>query len=188
MNVFPNPSDDIFLIHGARIMDPAVNVDTVGDLMVGPSGIEMNPASVPQDARIIDGHGLWALPGLLDIQVHFRQPGFEYKETIESGSRAALAGGITAVVVMPNTSPTLDTPESVAFESAESKRVRGIDIHVAAAATIGLGGVELTDHAALKGAGAIAITDDGLPVMDDALMEASLRACLDNDLLFMQHA
>ncbi len=188
MNIFPTPNDDVFLINDVRLIDPAAEIDAHAHLLISPHGIELNPESIPEDARVIDGRGLWAIPGLLDIQVHFRQPGFEYKETIESGSRAALAGGITGVVVMPNTSPSLDTPESVVFESEESRRVKGIDIYVAAAATIGLGGAELTDHGALKSAGAIAITDDGLPVMDDALMEASLQACKEHDLLFMQHA
>jgi dihydroorotase len=169
-------------------MDPQAGLDQITDILVSPSGVVIGPSTVPESVTELDGTGLWALPGLLDIQVHFRQPGFEYKETIESGSQAAMAGGITGVVVMPNTHPSLDTPESVRFESEESKRVRGIDIYVAAAVTVGLHGEQLTDHGALKGAGAVAVTDDGLPVMDDGLMRASLEACVQNDLLFMQHA
>lgn len=188
MNPFIQANSDAVLVRGARLIDPEAGLDEVADLLVRRSGIERNPQSVPAGIPEIQGEGLWALPGLLDIQVHFRQPGFEYKETIESGSRAALAGGITGVVVMPNTHPSLDTPESVIYESEESRRVRGIDIHVAAAVTEGLGGEKLTDHAALKEAGAVAVTDDGLPVMDDGVMEASLELCVKNDLLFMQHA
>lgn len=176
------------LVTGAHVMDPAAGIDQVVDLLVEKSGVTVGPSNIPDGVATFKADGLWAMPGLLDIQVHFREPGFEYKETIETGSRGALAGGITSVVVMPNTSPSLDTPESVHFESAESARVRGIDIYVAAAVTKGLGGEELTDHGALKGAGAVAVTDDGLPVMNDALMEASLLACVEHDLLFMQHA
>ncbi len=173
---------------GVRLIDPEAGVDAITDLLVTPDGVQQNPESVPDDATHVDGAGLWAVPGLVDIQVHFRQPGFEYKETIESGSAAALAGGICTVVVMPNTQPRLDTPEQVAFEADEARRVRGIDLLVAAASTKNLDGKELTDHAILKAAGAVAITDDGFPVLDDDLMRGSLEQCAENDLLFMQHA
>ena len=127
MDPFIQTESSAVLVRGARLIDPEAGIDEVVDLLVGPTGIERSPSVVPAGIQEIRGEGLWALPGLLDIQVHFRQPGFEYKETIESGSRAALAGGITGVVVMPNTQPSLDTPESVIFESEESRRVRGID-------------------------------------------------------------
>jgi len=188
MDQFPQDQSGPVLVRGARLIDPHAGLDEVTDILVSPDAVEIAPSAVPEGTTVVNGEGLWALPGLLDIQVHFRQPGFEYKETIESGSQAAMAGGITGVVVMPNTLPSLDTPESVIYESEESRRVRGIDIYVAAAVTQGLGGEELTDHAALKGAGAVAVTDDGLPVMRDDVMEASLEACVENDLLFMQHA
>lgn len=173
---------------GVRLIDPEAGVDKVVDLLVTPEGVHQNPSLVPDDAVQFDGSGLWALPGLVDIQVHFRQPGFEYKETIESGSAAALAGGICTVVVMPNTQPRLDTPEQVSFEAEEARRVRGIDLLVAAASTKNLDGTELTNHADLKAAGAVAITDDGFPVLDDDLMRGSLEQCAELDLLFMQHA
>ena len=173
---------------GVRLIDPEAGIDEVTNLLVGPDGVVRNPSEVPGDARHVDGAGLWALPGLVDIQVHFRQPGFEYKETIASGSAAALAGGICTVVVMPNTQPRLDTPDQVSFEAEEARRVRGIDLLVAAASTKNLDGAELTDHAALKAAGAVAITDDGFPVLDDDLMRGSLEQCAELDLLFMQHA
>ena len=173
---------------GVRLIDPEAGLDQVTDLLVSTEGVQINPEAVPEDAKHVDAAGLWALPGLVDIQVHFRQPGFEYKETIESGSAAALAGGICTVVVMPNTQPRLDTPDQVTFEAEEARRVRGIDLLVAAASTKNLDGNELTDHAALKAAGAVAITDDGFPVLDDDLMRGSLEQCAELDLLFMQHA
>ncbi len=176
------------LIKNVRFIDPEAGIDEVTDLCVGPNGVRKDENSHNKYSNVIEGTGLWAVPGLLDLQVHFRQPGFEHKETIESGSAAALAGGITAVVVMPNTHPPLDTPDSVRFEAEESQRVGGIDILVAAAATKGLEGKENTDAASLKAAGAVALTDDGWPVLDDAVMEQSLRDCAANDLLFMQHA
>jgi len=176
------------LLRGARLIDPEAGIDKVCNLLISPDGVLLDPSSVPPGVHEIDAKGLWALPGLVDLQVHFRQPGFEYKETIESGSQAALAGGITSVVVMPNTHPSLDTPDQVRYEIEEARRVDGIDLMVAAAVTQGLQGEHLTDHSALKDAGAVAVTDDGLPVMDDAVMEHSLRQCAELDLLFMQHA
>lgn len=188
MSSFPALDRAPTVIRGARIIDPAAGVDGVHDLLVSPDGVVIDPGQVPEGAREIDGAGLWALPGLVDLQVHFRQPGFDYKETLLSGSQAALAGGITTVVVMPNTNPALDTPEAVSFQGQEALRQSGVRILVAAAATKGLKGEVLTDHGALKAAGAVAITDDGLPVMDDAIMAASLAECAAHDLLFMQHA
>ena len=181
-------SDSGVLIRGARCIDPANGLDQVTDLWVRPAGIIVNPDTVEGEPEVIDGTGLWAMPGLIDLQVHIREPGFEYKETIQSGSAAALAGGITTVVVMPNTRPALDTPDRVAFESEESERVNGIRILVAAAARQGIAGDGLTVVGALKGAGAVAITDDGMPVMDDDVMAGSLELCKAHDLLFMQHA
>lgn len=185
---FMPPQDSPTLVTRVRVIDPAAGIDAHHDVLVSPEGIRFDPEELPEDIVRIDGEGLWALPGLIDIQVHFRQPGFEHKETLESGSRAALAGGVTTCVVMPNTKPALDTPEAVRFQGEESARVHGVRILVAAAATVGLGGKELTDHGALATAGAPAITDDGLPVLDDALMERSLELCAEHDLLFMQHA
>jgi dihydroorotase len=176
------------LVRGARVLDPTAGIDGLHDVLVTLDEVRLDPTRCPEHMTILDAAGLLVLPGLIDLQVHFRQPGFEYKETIETGSAAALAGGITTVVVMPNTRPSLDTPESVRFEWEESRRVRGVDLLVAGAATRGLGGKELTDHGALKAAGAVAITDDGLPVMDDEVMAGSLRLCREHDLLFMQHA
>lgn len=181
-------NDEPTLIQRVRAVSPGDQLDTVTDVLVTREGVFVSPSSVPEGVRRIDGSGLWAVPGLTDLQVHFREPGFEHKETIASGSRAALAGGITAVVVMPNTRPTLDTPEAVAFQSSRAQEVCGVDIFVAAAATKNIAGDELTDYAALKAAGAVAVTDDGFPLAGNAVMLESLRQCVAHDLLFMQHA
>ena len=178
-----------YQFRGVRLIDPAAGLDRVGNILVHPDRIVIDPSSADAQGSVsIDGDGLWAVPGLIDIQVHFRQPGFEYKETLDTGSSAALAGGVTSVVVMPNTRPPIDTPARLQAELEEARRVGSVRLHVAAAVTKGLEGKELTDHGALKKAGAIAVTDDGLPVMDDALMRSSLEACKQHDLLFMQHA
>jgi dihydroorotase len=176
-------------IRNGRVIDPYQQLDEVLDVLVRQEGIELRPSQQQaRGAQVIDAHGWWVLPGLIDLQVHFRQPGFEEKETIASGTQAALAGGITSVVVMPNTRPTIDTPEHVRFQQEEARRAGGLELMVAAAVTKGLLGKDLTDHGALKAAGAVAITDDGLPVMDDDLMREALRNCRAHGLLFMQHA
>jgi dihydroorotase len=175
------------LIRGARLIDPGAKMDAVRDVLID-GMVEIDPATVPDDARVVDARGLWLLPGLVDIQVHFRQPGNDHKETIATGSSAAFAGGVTSVVVMPNTSPPLDTAERVRFQMEEARRVDGVGLLVAACATQDMKGKAITDHGALKEAGAVAITDDGLPVLDDDVMRASLQACAKEDLLFMQHA
>lgn len=178
---------DAYLLERARVIDPAAALDDTLDVLVAPGRITLAPDSVPEGTRRVDARGLWALPGLLDIQVHFREPGFEHKETITTGAKAAFAGGVTTVVVMPNTKPSLDTPEAVLFQMARGEEER-LNVLVAAAASVGIAGESLTDHAALKEAGAVAVTDDGFPLLDDGLMRRSLELCREHDLLFMQHA
>lgn len=180
--------EPLTLIRGARVIDPAAGIDAVIDVLVGPAGVEMEPRFVPSVARRVDGRGSWLLPGLVDLQVHLRDPGLTHKEDQLTGTRAALAGGVTSMVVMPNTRPVLDDPALVAEQSRRADERGLARVLVAAAATRGSAGQELSDYRALKAAGAVAVTDDGLPVLDDGLMERSLIACAANDLLFMQHA
>jgi len=187
MAQFFQADDRATFIRNVRVMDPSAGRDLVCNLLVSPRGIEID-ATKPEGSREIDGAGLWAVPGLIDLQVHFREPGFEHKETIASGSRAALAGGITTVVVMPNTRPTMDNPDAVRLQSELSARADGIRILVAAGATKDIAGETLTDHKALKEAGAVAVTDDGFPLAGTNVMRESLRLCAEFDLLFMQHA
>lgn len=180
--------EPLTLIRGARVIDPAAGIDAVADVLIGPEGVLLDPTSVPDAARRVDGRGRWALPGLVDLQVHLRDPGLTHKEDLLSGSRAALSGGVTTMVVMPNTRPVLDDPALVEAQSRNADLRGLVRVLVAAAATRGSTGQQLSDYPALKAAGAVAVTDDGLPLQDDALMVRSLLACVDNDLLFMQHA
>lgn len=184
------------LIRGARVIDPAAGVDTTTDVLVrassGEAGDEgsvvLDPVGAPPSARVVEGRGLWVLPGLVDLQVHFREPGQMHKEEIATGARAAVAGGVTTVVVMPNTRPVLDDPALVRLQGERARAAGLAHVLVAAAATQGSLGKAISDYAALKRAGAVAVTDDGLPVLDDDVMRAALAACVHNDLLFMQHA
>lgn len=188
-------ASDGVLISGARIIDPASKLDKVGDVVVAgglirqiaTSKSERKQISPGDVAMVIDGEGLIASPGLIDPHVHLREPGFEYKETIESGARAAAAGGFTTVCCMPNTSPALDTPELVRFvkDRAEGAACR---VFAVAAATKGRKGEELTESRLLAMAGAVGLSDDGDCIASAGMMGRVLSVCKDVGLAFMQHA
>lgn len=137
---------------------------------------------------VIDATGLFLSPGLVDPQVHFREPGSEYKEDIESGSRAAVKGGFTSVISMPNTRPTADNPEVIAFMVNRSKKLGICKVYPTGALSMGLAGQTMTDFAALKGAGAVAITDDGKGVQDDKLFLQALRSARQLNLPVLDHS
>jgi dihydroorotase len=141
-----------------------------------------------QNAQIIDVKNRWVMPGFFDPQVHFRYPGADHKETIESGSRAAARGGFTSVVTMPNTNPTTDCVEVLQKVIHEAKRVGLVKIFPTASVTKGLLGQELTDFAALKKAGAIALTDDGKGVQSDELMLQAMHLARQVRLPILDHA
>lgn len=178
----------VTLLRGARVIDAHQGFDDIADVLVTPDGCVIGPSQVPQHARVVDVKNRWVIPGLIDLQVHFREPGQTHKEDLLSGSRAAFAGGITTVVVMPNTTPALDDPALVRGQNAKTARHGGVRILVAAAATVAIAGKRLSNHKALKAAGARSLTDDGMPVQDDDVMAATLASCARHDLLFMQHA
>lgn len=161
------------IIKNVRIIDPTVNKDEIGDIYID-GGVISDEAR--EDFEVIDGTGLVAAPGLVDMHVHLRDPGQTEKEDIISGCKAAAAGGVTSLLAMPNTAPTVDNEETVRYilDKAKSADAR---VYVAASITKGLKSRELTDIEALGDAGAVALTDDGRPVEDTALMaEAMLKA------------
>ena len=136
----------------------------------------------------IDATGLFLSPGLVDPQVHFREPGMEYKEDIESGSKAAVKGGFTAVVSMPNTSPTADSPEVIKFMVDKAKSVGLCKVYPTGALSLGLAGGELTDFISLKEAGAVAITDDGKGVQNDELFHQAMLAAKEVGVAILDHS
>lgn len=178
------------LIHGGRLIDPAQRMDAEMDLLlrngvvaeIAPTGGIKGSAETKLDAR-----GLIVAPGFIDLHVHFREPGQAHKETIASGSAAAAAGGFTSVCVMPNTNPVNDNPEVTEWMQ-QPERGSIVNLFVIAAATRKSEGRELTDFRELQRAGAIAVTDDGRPILEDSVMRQVLQRAAECDLVVIQHA
>ncbi len=136
--------------------------------------------------RVIDGTGLTAMPGLFDMHVHFRDPGQTHKEDILTGARAALAGGVTGVLAMPNTNPPVDSSETIRYILDKAKDT-GVSVYPVACITKGMAGEELTDFAELKTAGAAALSDDGRPVKSAELMRQALAETKVQNMLITSH-
>ena len=175
---------DALLIRGGRVIDPATSRDEVADVAVV-DGLIAEVA--PSNAAVIDATGWIICPGLIDLHVHLREPGSTHKETIETGTAAASAGGFTAVACMPNTVPPLDQPEPVRFVLEQAKRAGHCAVLPIASITRGRLGKELVDFAALREAGAVAFSDDGVGVEDDAIMQAAFEAARAADVVLIQH-
>ncbi len=168
------------LIRNVRILDPVNGMDTVGEIFIRDGSFA--PVTAPDaDTQIIDGTGLTAAPGLIDLHVHLRDPGQTDKEDILSGCRAAAAGGVTQLLAMPNTKPSVDTPEIVRYIAEKAKNADA-RVHIVGAITKGLGGHEATDIAALRQAGISALSDDGVPVLDTSIMVAAMQKAAQSDI------
>ncbi len=173
------------LIQNVRAVD--VNLDTVTDILIENGSITRMTKGVSEAAdRVIDGAGLTAMPGLFDMHVHFRDPGQTHKEDILTGAEAALAGGVTGVLAMPNTTPPVDSPETIRYIIDKAKET-GVSVYPVACITKGMAGEELTDFAQLKAAGAAALSDDGRPVKSAELMRLALAETKAQDMLITSH-
>ncbi len=168
------------LIKNVRILDPVNNIDGAGDIFIK-DGMFAKPEKPDNDTIVIDGEGLTAAPGLIDLHVHLRDPGQTDKEDILSGCRAAAAGGVTQLLAMPNTIPTVDSPETVKYILEKSKDADA-GVYVVGAITKGLGGHEATDIQALVEAGISALSDDGVPVLDTGIMAAAMKKAAETDI------
>lgn len=178
------------LIRGGRVVDPASGLDAKRDVLLREgrvAAIEAPGAIRAENAETFNAKGLVVAPGFVDIHVHLREPGQGYKETIASGTAAAAAGGFTGVCAMPNTIPVNDTPETTRWMQA-AERGATARVNPIAAATQGSLGEALTDYSALKDAGAVAVTDDGKPILGDDIMLQALRAAAALGLPVIQHA
>lgn len=163
------------LIKNARIISPADNIDSVGDILVRDGKIAAVGGNLSTEAeRTVDAEGLYAVPGLVDMHVHLRDPGQTEKEDILTGCAAAAAGGVTSLLAMPNTNPTTDNPETVRYilDKAQNAKAR---VYVAASITKGLKSEEPTDLTALKEAGAIGLSDDGRPVENTGFLRDAMK-------------
>jgi dihydroorotase len=178
-------------IRGGHLVDPAAGVDLPKDILLKDGRVAeiASPGKLKSanGADVLDATGLTVAPGLVDIHVHLREPGHTHKETIATGTAAAAAGGFTAVAAMPNTLPVNDSPETTRWMQAP-ERGAVIRVFPIAAATRGSKGDAINDYAALKSAGAVAVTDDGLPILKDNIMREVLAAAARVGLSVIQHA
>jgi len=175
-------------IANARVIDPASNRDEIGNLFVDNGKIVPSlSADQKKRAKKIDARGLVACPGLVDIHVHFREPGQTHKETIATGSHAAAAGGFTTVVCMPNTTPVADTAGTVQYITDAVRRDSVVKIFPTGCITVGMKGQALAPIGSLKRAGVVAITDDGECVQNNELMRRAAEYAKMFDLPVMDH-
>lgn len=178
----------MILIRNGRVIDPARGMDDVMDIVIDGGKIKAM-GHYPDNGEyetVIDASGLTVGPGLIDVHVHFRDPGLTYKEDIGTGAAAAKKGGFTTVVTMANTKPPVDSEETVRYVLEEGKKT-GIHVLPAACVSVGMKGQELTDMDALKAAGAVGFTDDGIPLMDQKLVRQAMRKAKELDVPLSFH-
>lgn len=175
-------------IKGGRVVDPANGVDKVGDIYIKGSKIVAASVAKGQKFTEIDARGKIVAPGLIDMHVHLREPGFEYKETIASGCEAAAAGGFTTLVCMPNTRPTLDNAGLIKFVLSQAAKANGVTVLPMGAITLGLNGEELAEIGDMVAAGAVAITDDGKGLQRSDVMRSALEYARNFNVPVCAHA
>src|SRR4051812_49505991 len=163
------------LIKGAHVLDPRTGIDRKLDILVRGGTIAELGQELSHDGEVIDGEGKHVFPGFVDPHVHLRTPGQEHKEDLETGTRAAAAGGFVAVVAMPNTSPTIDSVSVLRSLVEQARREARVPVGFMASITRGLEGEALTEMAELRGAGALGFTDDGKPVHRAAMLRRALQ-------------
>ena len=166
------------LIQGGRIVDAATDTDKKGDIYLEDGVItEIGEKLKIKDKsdKVIDAKGCLVMPGLIDLHVHFRDPGQTQKEDIETGSRAAARGGVTTVVAMPNTTPVIDSPDRVNYVHNKAKQLAGIHVLQAGAITQGEKGQELSDIEGMVKAGIPALSEDGKSVMNTRLCKEAME-------------
>ena len=180
---------NIFIKNG-HVIDPANKVDEKLDILIADGKIVKlgKPGSVSSgDAQVVDAAGKLVVPGLIDMHVHLREPGFEYKETIASGTAAAKAGGFTSVCCMPNTNPVNDNRSVTEFILSQAAKEASARVFPIGAITKGSKGEELAEMGELQAAGCVAVSDDGRPVMNAAIMRRAMEYARVFDLLVISH-
>lgn len=166
----------MMLIKGSRVLDPESGFDQKADILIEDGRIKEIAEHIEAggNTQVIDGTGKVAAPGLVDVHIHFRDPGFTYKEDIDSGAKAAAKGGFTTVVCMANTDPKIETPQEVEYVLAKGRKTP-VRVLCCGAVSKGFKGEELTDMEQLKKAGAVGFTDDGIPISDEAFLKTAME-------------
>lgn len=176
------------LIKNGRILNPATGIDDKLDLLVVGDCIEKQSREITDEADLtIDASGCFVMPGLIDLHVHLRDPGFLYKETIETGIYAAAKGGFTTICAMPNTSPATDSLEVVNYIKKEADRINMVHVLPIGAVTLGQEGKKLINIQAMKEAGICAISEDGKSVLDVSLYKEAMVAAKKNNIPVFAH-
>ncbi|MFH0784634.1 MAG: dihydroorotase [Pseudomonadota bacterium] len=179
----------VIQLKNGRVIDPAQQRDEVADLWIK-DGLIVDHQMIDdhdKDVEVYNLQGSWVVPGLIDMHVHLREPGEEYKETIETGCRAAAAGGFTAVACMPNTNPINDSSSVTRFILEQAVRCAA-RVYPVGAISQESNGEKLAEYGEMKAAGAVALTDDGRPVIDSRLMRRAMEYASSHGLLLMSHA
>ncbi len=179
----------MILIQNGRILDPATGTEAmVGDLLIEDGKISKVGKEIEeQSARVVDAKGCYVMPGLIDLHVHFRDPGQDYKEDIRSGSSAAARGGFTTIVAMPNTKPVIDRADRVDYVRNKSEQIAPIHVLQAGAITKGQEGEELADIEGMIAAGAPALSEDGKSVMNAQLYKQAMLIAAKHDIPVLAH-
>ncbi|MBC8528770.1 dihydroorotase [Christensenellaceae bacterium NSJ-44] len=176
------------LIKGARVVDPSQKIDGVLDVLIEEGKIAKIAPNIDYAAgEVVDADGLTLIPGLVDIHCHLRDPGLEYKEDIVSGTKAAARGGFTSVCCMANTKPVADNPAVIAYIRDKAKNEGAVHVYPIGAASKGLEGKELAEIGEMKRAGAVAISDDGKPIMNTGFMRLAMEYAADFGLKVLDH-
>lgn len=179
---------DKIIIKGGRVVDPSAGIDQVFDILIEGEKISGLGSSLNvSSAKVIDASGKIVLPGFVDMHVHLREPGREDKETVDSGTEAALRGGVTSLLAMPNTSPAIDSPEAVKLLKGIIAEGARVNVFIASAITKGRIGRELVDFSALSRQGVLAVTDDGVSVDDEKILFEAFKRAKKAGLLVICH-
>lgn len=178
------------LIKNGRLIDPSQKIDDTLDILVENGLIKQIGKSlqVPADVRSIDASGMLVVPGLIDIHVHLRDPGLEYKEDIVSGTKAAVSGGFTSVCCMPNTKPVIDNKAIVSYIINKAKNEGFCNVFPVGSITYGLSGERMSEMGELKESGCVAVSDDGKPVNNPELMRRALEYARGIGIMVISHA
>lgn len=175
------------LLVGGRVVDPSQDLDEQMDVLIEDGKIKALGTEITEEAEnTINVQGKVVMPGFIDLHVHLREPGFEYKETIATGSQAAARGGVTTICPMPNTKPVIDSPERVK-DLLERAKDASVHILPIGAVTLGQEGKELADIAGMKEAGAVALSEDGKSVMDTLVFRHGLQEAAAQDIPMFSH-